>query len=534
METFDLLFVHVPKRSNYYKPLDEFMLINYFPVGILMLADLLEKEGYKSHVIHIGLEFILDKNFSIIEWIAKRDIKIIGLPIHWHYQSYDVMVVAKEIKEHFPDIHITLGGFTASRFAEEIIEEFPYIDSVIVGDGEEPSSALVKAVKENSTSLESVPNLVWRRAEKVINNGLTFVADAEAMKGLDFTNFSLLSHADDYVKNFSVPLFWMVNASVSFNRKTHFNGSRFFPLPVGRGCSVNCSFCGGSRDTLKKISGRHTPVFRPIEDVVDSMKGALAAGYNALNVSFDPLPAKDKYWIDLFALVRKEKVEIDMFFECWGVPTENFIKAFKETFPGKRSAIAISVETGSEKLRRENKGIFYDNATLYRTLDSLKEHNVATYIYFTIGLAGETKKDSAETTALIHKLRREYSSMVKDILLVPIQIEPGAPIFEDPDLFEVKTDRANFTDFYNDHGGYESNPYTDLGYSTNCLFDEELTPSEYSQKIQELRCKSFCILTPSIFGKPIPALGRFLCNLRHFFWKSKGLGSTPKSRKHFK
>lgn len=533
MEALDFLFVHVPKRSNYYKPLDEFMLINYFPVGILMLADLLEKKGYKSHVIHVGLEFILDKEFSIYSWIKERDISVIGLPIHWHYQSYDVMVIAKKIKELFPHIHITLGGFTASRFAEEIIEEFPYIDSVVVGDGEEPSLELIETVKGDG-DLSKVQNLVWRKDEKVVNNGLTFVADEEAMKGLDFTNFSLLSHADDYIKNFSVPLFWMVNASVSFNRKTHFNGSRFFPLPVGRGCSVNCSFCGGSRDTLKKISGRKKPVFRPIEDVVQSMEGALKAGYNALNVSFDPLPTKDTYWLNLFELVRNKGVDIDMFFECWGVPTDAFVESFSKTFPGKRSAIAISVETGSEKLRRENKGIFYDNKRLYQALDILKKFKIPTYIYFTIGLAGETEEDHAETTKLIHKLRKEYSSMVKDILLVPIQIEPGAPIFEDPDLFEVTTDRANFTDFYNAHSGYEANPYTDLGYSTHCLFDEELTPSEYSSKIQELRCKNFCILTPTIFGKPIPAIGRFICNLRHFYWKRKRKGSIPQKRAIFK
>lgn len=532
MDSLDFLFVHVPKRSNYYKPLDEFMLINYFPVGILMMADLLEKEGYKSHVIHVGLEFILDKTFSILDWIAQKEIKIIGLPIHWHYQSYDVMNVAKDIKERFPHIHITLGGFTASRFAEEIIEEFPYIDSVVVGDGEKPGIQLVEAINSDG-DLSKVENLVWREKEKVINNGLTFVAGKEEMKGLDFTNFSLLSHADEYVKNFSIPLFWMVNASSSFNRRTHFNGSRFFPLPVGRGCSVNCSFCGGSRDTLKKISGRRTPVFRPIEDVVQSMKGALAAGYNALNVSFDPLPAKDQYWVDLFELVRKEKIEIDMFFECWGLPTDRFVEEFKKTFPSKTSAIAISVETGSEKLRRENKGIYYDNASLYHTLGKLKEFGISTYVYFTIGLASETKEDSAMTTALIGKLRKEYSGIVRDILLVPIQIEPGAPIFEDPDLFEVKTDRSNFTDFYNAHGGYEANPYTDLGYSTNCLFDEELTPSEYSQRIQDLRCRKFCILTPSIFGKPVPALGRLLCNFRHFFWKRKRKGSAPKERPHF-
>ena len=34
--SIDVLFIHVPKLSNYYKPLDEFMFINFIPMGIFL------------------------------------------------------------------------------------------------------------------------------------------------------------------------------------------------------------------------------------------------------------------------------------------------------------------------------------------------------------------------------------------------------------------------------------------------------------------------------------------------------------------
>lgn len=532
MEKIDYLFVHVPKRSNFYKPLNEFMLVNYIPVGTLMLADLMEKSGHRSKLIHVGLEFIKNPTFSIVNWIKNYDIKIIGLPIHWHYQSFDVIEVARKIKENVPHIHINLGGFTASRFAEEIIKDYKFIDSVVVGDGEKPALQLIDAIK-SMDSFSDVQNLVWRDGDKVINNGITFIADEEDLKGLNYTNFSLMEHADEYVKNFSVPLFWMVNASESFNRKVHFDGARLFPLPVGRGCSVNCSFCGGSRDTLIKISGRRKPVFRPVEDVITSIIEAKAAGYTSLNVSFDPYPAKYQYWVDLFNEVATQKIDIDMFFECWGLPVPEFINAFKVAFPGKKSAIALSVETGSEELRKKSKGIFYDNNALYEALEYLKSSNITTYLYFTIGLAGETKADSQKTKDLIADIRKKYSSVVADILLVPIQVEPGAPIFENPDKYNVKCDRESFKDFYNAHKSYKSNPYTDLGYSSSCYFNKDLTSEEFSDEIAKIRCRDFCIISPKIFGKPFPFLGRFICKFRHAFWMRKGFGKAPSSRPEF-
>lgn len=532
MKNIDYLFVHVPKRANYYKPMDEFMLVNYIPVGILMLADLLEKQNHSSKVIHVGLEYILDNDFSIIDWIKDKDIKVIGMPIHWHYQSYDAIDVAQKIKRARPDIHINLGGFTASRFAEEILEQFPEIDSVTVGDGERTAIQLIDSVK-NSESFSEVQNLVWRDNDKIVDNGISFVAKEEELKGLDYTNFSLMIHADDYVKNFSVPLFWLTRGSIAYNRKIHFKGSNFYPLPVGRGCSVNCTFCGGSRDALEKINGRRVPVFRPVDDVVQSVIGAKKAGYNSLNVCFDPYPAKYQYWKELFGKIKEQNIDIDMFFECWGLPVPEFIDAFADTFKGERSAIAISAESGSDTVRCMNKGLPYDNEQLFKTLDYMQKKNINTYMYFTLGLANETANDARETKELMETINNKYKKIIKEILLVPIQLEPGSPMFEDPEKHGIETSRSCFMDFYTSHGSMESSPYVDLCYTSPSLTGEKLSVDEFSQYILEQRCKDFCIIAPTIFGKQRTKLGKPLCNLRNKMWKQKGYGSVPEERAHF-
>ena len=52
----DILFLHVPKFKNYYKPYGNFMFILYMPIGLLGLADYIVKKGYKTIIIHLGVE----------------------------------------------------------------------------------------------------------------------------------------------------------------------------------------------------------------------------------------------------------------------------------------------------------------------------------------------------------------------------------------------------------------------------------------------------------------------------------------------
>jgi len=181
VEKIDFLFVHVPKKSSFYKPLNEFMNITFMPMGILAMSDYLCRNGFASQIVHLGVEWIEDHNFSLIEWLKDKQVKVIGMPIHWHYQSYDTIEVAKKIKERYPHIFIVLGGFTASFFAKEILENFSCIDAVVRGDGEKPVVALMKEITGGATNLASVPNLSWRNAQAIVENPLSYVADKKSI-----------------------------------------------------------------------------------------------------------------------------------------------------------------------------------------------------------------------------------------------------------------------------------------------------------------------------------------------------------------
>ena len=161
----DFVFLHVPKLNNYYRPISHFIWINFLPMGLLGLADLLQRHGISTQVVHLGVEWIEDHNFSIVEYLREKAPRIVAMDLHWHHQSYDVMENVKKIKAAFPQTYILLGGFTASFFHEEIMKNFDGVDGIIRGEAEAPVLELASALlqgKERSF-FRSQPDLEEER-----------------------------------------------------------------------------------------------------------------------------------------------------------------------------------------------------------------------------------------------------------------------------------------------------------------------------------------------------------------------------------
>ncbi len=529
----DFLFVHVPKYSNYYRPADDFMFINYIPMGVFALADCLNRNGVATRMTHLGLETILDGAYSIVDRVRSSGTKIVGMSLHWHYQSFDVMDVATKIKNACPNVVILLGGFTASRFPAEILENFPAVDAIIAGDAEAGVVPFAKAVLSGSRDFAAVPNCVWRREGKIVDNGITYSASTADLDALDFANLGLLDHHDKYRDFFRLPMFWANNVTLKENLNRRIGAEKMFPLALGRGCQVNCTFCGGSQRAHKRLFNRDVPVFRSATAVVDSMEKALSYGYTGFISCFDPCPGQDGFLRDMMAEVRRRGLKCGLGFECWGLPTRAAIDDFRKTFVMKESYLAVSPESGSEEIRRRNKGIYFSNQEMFATLDYLKEVDVPAVVYLTAGLPGETRAHLEQTVAFAREVKARYARILQGVFCLPIQMEPGSSMFEDPAAHGVRSTRHTFMDFYRSHGTSDSGPFTYLGYGTDSL---ALDPDELSSSILEHRCQHFCIIAPKLFGRfAAPArIGRFVCGRLWKRWLREGHGMPAKERRTFR
>jgi len=432
IEKLDCLFIHASADINY-----EGSCTMGMAMGVFALADSLKRRGYSVRIIHTGIEKVLDNNFSLIEYLKFREVRLIAISLHWYFQSANSMKLVEQIKSSYPHVKIVLGGFTASFFAQEIMRNFKHVDFVIQGDGEIPIVKLAENVFSSKPDFSSVPNLAWRDNHKVIRNEHSYVANEKQISKLNFSNFNLMNNFATYAK---------VSPELSeYSKEALCRFSTFF-LFVGRGCPVNCSFCGGSRISQKIINGRDKVIFRSSGEVLKTIQDAAAAGIDCLYVCFDPDPQK-KYYIELFSLLRKSKISISMVFECWSLPSRKFIAAFQKTFgKGQYSKLVLSPDTGSERLRRLNKGFFYTNKELVDTLIYLKGRNIRFDIYFGYPMPYENARD-AELTYKFIKLLKQKTAGCGEVVIRNFGFDPASPMFLAPKKYNVARRIKHFSDY---------------------------------------------------------------------------------------
>ena len=94
MDLIDCLLIHTPKHAHNSVPFGECLSIMLMPMGLLSLADHLERYGITTRILHMGLESTdIEHNFSIIDYLNKHQVKTVGLSLHWHQQSFDVIKI---------------------------------------------------------------------------------------------------------------------------------------------------------------------------------------------------------------------------------------------------------------------------------------------------------------------------------------------------------------------------------------------------------------------------------------------------------
>lgn len=463
MDLIDCLLIHTPKHAHNSVPFGECLSIMLMPMGLLSLADHLERYGITTRILHMGLESTdIEHNFSIIDYLNKHQVKTVGLSLHWHQQSFDVIKIAQEIKKAIPDIFVFIGGITASYFAYEILNTFTAVDAVIRGDAYTCIVDLCKSVLVNRNNLREIPNIIFRKYNgDIIGSQFKYVISEKQFNELPFPNIKLLKNWERYLK---IPWVWICNKTQQENEEIPLR----FPLSIGLGCNLGCIYCGGCGNAQKEIFCRNKCLYRSTNSIVKAISDASIYGIDRFHICYNPAGKHDDaYYTELFSKIKALHRVLDVSFECWGLPSRNLIDYFSRTFHSS-SIITISPETGVESIRSICKGFFYTNQDLIQCLEYMQTKRVNTTIFFTSGLPCESLGDIRATSLFQRQLLKQFPSI--NILSMPIELEPGSPMYVEPQKYGVIKHRKTFVDFYQAH----KNSQVSLGYSTNYLTEAEI------------------------------------------------------------
>jgi len=446
---------------------------NTHPIGFFSMADTLEKSGVSCQIVNLAVEKEISSDFSVLEYIRKTQPKVIGIGLHWYIHLYNAIKLAEEIKRA-ASTKVVFGGYTASVFAKEILMSFPFVDAVIDGEGEIPMLMYSKKILGKIDSFEDVPNLVYRTGPNdVIKNQLRYQATTDDLNSFNYANIQTLKNFRKYFK--------IATASPI---ATH------YPLPkipdsivllaTGRGCENNCYNCGASSTALKTTNFPFQVRYRDPNIVIGEIKEFLSYGYRYFAIVYNP-ESNYSYYLRLFEAIRRENIKIGLIFDAWFLPPQDFINSFIATFDLNYSALGLTIESGSARIRSQIGKVHNTNEEICNFVEEVNKNRLFTNIHFTVGLPDETKEDVNDTLRMMDRLKKAYGH----IIVNAIPLEPASPMAVQPEKFRITAYRKTLQDYFDFARDMAAIKYPrhPLGYATEHF-------SEMS--LQKLKLGIFC------------------------------------------
>lgn len=125
--------------------------------------------------------------------IAAERPDVIGISIVLRQQLFSSMTFCALIKEHFPEIHVTIGGNTVTRLRDVLPDTpnlFALFDSAVVYEGETAFLQLIEAVGA-SRDLAPIPNLLYRDDSGIHTSSSTSSENMAELPPPDFDGLPL-------------------------------------------------------------------------------------------------------------------------------------------------------------------------------------------------------------------------------------------------------------------------------------------------------------------------------------------------------
>lgn len=312
------------------------------------------------------------------------------------YAAPHVFRTAEAIKKKFPNIKIVAGGIHATLLPDQTMDECPWIDYLVVGEGEEPLRQLVVAI-EKGTDVENIPNILYRHDDEVINS-------RRDLSSLDLTELPVNDYSLLNMKLYNV-------APGNIRLKPAFSVS------ASRGCPFKCSFCAAGTIAGKKV--RHKSIDKLIQEL-----RVLKNEHGAKGLMFtDSTFTIKKSWVMEFC----ERLASENLGLAWRASARADC-ADREILLAMKKAgcyrIGVGFESGVQKtLDFISKGIAVDqHSELARTA-----HDVGLELSgsFILGFPHETMKEVQETIEFAKSLKLRFCQFY-----VPMPF-PGSKLHND-------------------------------------------------------------------------------------------------------
>ena len=381
-----------------------FLLINpYSPIsetaspslGLAFIAGALERIGVEVRILDfVVFPYTREIMESVLKEFKPDFVGVTAVTI-----AFDsAMEVIRDVKAADPDILTVMGGPHVSFCARETMQAFPEIDFIVVREGEETVTELVRAT-EKDRRWDGIKGLVYRDGSEIIQTeDRGYVQDVEALP-------SPARHL--------LPLgrYRALNLGIT--------------MTSSRGCPFRCIFCVG-----RQMVGQKVRYWSPTH-VVDELEQLAALNFIQISIADDLFTANKSH--------------------CHAVCDEIIRRGIKTTW-----ATFARVDTVTEELLAKMKaagcngllfGVESANAEILKIIDKritteqvenaariCTDAGITPCMSFILGLPGETPESIRESQAFGEKLK-SLGAMYGFHFLAPF---PGTKVREENESYGLK------------------------------------------------------------------------------------------------
>lgn len=325
------------------------------PYGLFTLAAEVISRGHQVKVL----------NLSSYSWeeveriISELRADLYGMSC-WTANRRGVAYTAALIRELYPKSHITIGGPHATPFAREMLDHYPAIDTVCVGESEPAFLELVERLGSGE-STQGITGTFFRGADGIESGG----------KRASVRNLDELTPPQTYFA-------------------THI-------LMTSRGCPWQCTFCGAETTWGRGFRGHS------VEYVVDAMELSLAKlPVRMIQIKDDTFTANQKRALEICCEIRRRKLSF-----LWSCDTRVDVlseELLKEMRLAGCERLSLGVESGSDTiLRNIDKKITAEEIT--QAAEMAKAVGISVRFYMMLGNRGETQETFAETLSFLERTK---------------------------------------------------------------------------------------------------------------------------------
>lgn len=342
----------------------------------------------------------------------------------------DAIEIAEAIKQHRPEVRTIFGGVHVSAVGPSLLDRFPAIDYLSLGEGEQTIAELA-----DGASPGSIDGLAWRDGEQAETN-----PPRSHVPDLDALPFPAYHKLERFPRGYHLPPFSYIKGPGA-------------TMVTSRGCVYQCSYC--DRSVFKRGFRYNSPDY-----IYEHMRYLRRSfGIRHINVYDDLFTTNRKRIGALCARLMSEPLGIQ--FNCAvhvGHADDELLKMLKDAGC---LMISVGIESGDpELLERHKASVSLEQVR--ETVARIQATGMRAKGLFMMGLPGETEESFQRTSDFVLSLGLDDMNLSK---FTPF---PGAPCWqtiEQDGTFEEDWRQMNCLNFVFVPTAFESREQLDQLYN---------------------------------------------------------------------